>query len=499
MHPSSSSTMNFMGRLAEKKRRYHPIAGTVLHQLANYPSLHHYMTDLAGKHRTYRLLSFLRSEVYTADPINVEYILKTNFPNYGRGWYHHTVLEDLLGDGIFTVDGDLWRQQRKLSSYEFTKMLKDFSCGIFGSNAAKLAGVISEAAASNQSMEIQGLFMKSMMDSVFKVVLGVELDSICGTNQEGTQFSNSFDEANELTFYRYVDLFWKAKRFLNVGSEAKLRNSIKVVDQYVNKVIQSKIEEIHKLQEVSVPMKKGDVLSRFLELRKTDPKYLKDIILSFIIAGKDTTALTLSWFLYMLCKHPPIQEKIAQEVKEATKARDASTLDELAASITEESLDKMQYLHAALTETLRLYPPVPVDGKLCLSDDTWPDAFSVRKGDIVAYQPYAMGRMAFLWGTDAEDFRPERWLDENGIFCPESPFKFTAFQAGPRVCLGKDFAYRQMKIFAAILLSSFIFKLSDENKAVNYKTMINLHIDGGLDVHASHRLGHGKLLGEMMV
>ena len=107
-------------------------------------------------------------------------------------------------------------------------------------------------------------------------------------------------------------------------------------------------------------MKKGDVLSRFLELRKTDPKYLKDIILSFIIAGKDTTALTLSWFLYMLCKHPPIQEKIAQEVKEATKARDASTLDELAASITEESLDKMQYLHAALTETLRLYPPVPV-------------------------------------------------------------------------------------------------------------------------------------------
>ena len=80
----------------------------------------------------------------------------------------------------------------------------------------------------------------------------------------------------------------------------------------------------------------------------------------FIIAGKDTTALTLSWFLYMLYKHPPIQEKIAQEVKEATKARDASTLDDLAASITEESLDKMQYLHAALTETLRLYPPVPV-------------------------------------------------------------------------------------------------------------------------------------------
>ena len=98
----------------------------------------------------------------------------------------------------------------------------------------------------------QDLFMKSMLDSVFKVVLGVELDTICGSNKEGTQFSDSFVEASELTFYRYVDPFWKAKRFLNVGSEAKLRNSLKVVDQYVKKVIQSKIEEIHKLQESSV-------------------------------------------------------------------------------------------------------------------------------------------------------------------------------------------------------------------------------------------------------
>jgi cytochrome P450 len=68
------------------------------------------------------------------------------------------------------------------------------------------------------------------------------------------------------------------------------------------------------------------------------------------------------------------------------------------------------------------------DAKICFSDDTLPDGYSVRKGDMVSYQPYAMGRMKFIWGDDAEEFRPERWLDENGIFQPESPFKFTAFQ-----------------------------------------------------------------------
>ena len=108
-------------------------------------------------------------------------------------------------------------------------------------------------------------------------------------------------------------------------------------------------------------MKKGDILLRFIELKETDPKYLRDIVLNFIIAGKDTTATTLSWFFYLICKHPHVQEKIALEVREATKVSDGSTnIDELSKAITEEALEKMQFLHAALTETLRLYPAVPV-------------------------------------------------------------------------------------------------------------------------------------------
>ena len=104
---------------------------------------------------------------------------------------------------------------------------------------------------------------------------------------------------------------------------------------------------------------KGDILSRFLETNETDPKYLKDIILSFIIAGKDTTASTLSWFFYMMCKHPHLQEKILEQVRRAAELDEHSSIDDIAASITEAALDKMQFLHAALTETLRLYPAVP--------------------------------------------------------------------------------------------------------------------------------------------
>lgn len=112
-------------------------------------------------------------------------------------------------------------------------------------------------------------------------------------------------------------------------------------------------------------MKKEDILSRFLIERETDPenisnKYLRDIILNFMVAGRDTTAGTLSWFLYMLCEHPDVQEKVASEVREATNSPKKIRIREFAAILTEEALQKMPYLHAALTETLRLYPAVPL-------------------------------------------------------------------------------------------------------------------------------------------
>ncbi|KAL3645254.1 hypothetical protein CASFOL_010434 [Castilleja foliolosa] len=468
----------------KEKKKYYPVGGTIFHLMFNFNKLYDYLTHLTLKNTTFRILYLDNVEIYTSDPANVEYFLKTNFANYGKGSFHHDILEGLLGDGIFTVDGEKWRQQRKMSSYEFsTRNLRDFSSGVFKANAANLARIISSSVKSNQTIEIQDLFMKSALDTVFKVALGVDLDSMSGKT-EGSQFSKAFDQASEMTCYRYVDISWPIKKFLNVGSEATLKKCIKVIDAFVYKVIENKMELMNKPDQAN----KSDILSRFIQMDQKDPKYLKDIILSFIIAGKDSTGSGLSWFFYLMCKHPHIQEKVVKEVREAAKLEESSSIDEIATSITEEALDKMQLLHAALSETLRLYPSIPADGKTCFSDDTFPDGFSVKKGNIVSYVPYSMGRMKSLWGDDAEEFKPERWLDENGAFRNESPFKFTAFQAGPRICLGREFAYRQMKVFSAVLLSAFSFKLADEKKPVNYRTMLTLQIDGGLHLRASSRI-----------
>ncbi|KAD5961282.1 hypothetical protein E3N88_12755 [Mikania micrantha] len=468
-----------------------PVVGPITSQLVHFRTLYDHMTSLARKYPTFRFVTPSHSEVYTADPVNVEYILKTNFANYTKGEYNIGIMKDLFGNGIFTVDGAKWRHQRKLASFEFsTKVLRDFSSVIFKSNTVKLVKKISLLAAAGNPMNLQDLLMKSTLDSIFKVGFGFDLDTLSGSDEASNRFMKAFDDSNGLVYWRFVDLSWRVKRVLNIGSEAALKENIRIIDDFVYELIKNKREQMK--NENLYVRDKEDILSRFLIESENNPEnmndeYLRDISLSFVIAGKDTSANTLTWFFYLLCKHPLIQEKIAEEVISATDADNHTSVDDFAQMLTDCALEKMHYLHASLSETLRLYPAVPLDGKSAEQDDVLPDGFKIKKGDGVGYMAYPMGRMTYIWGEDAEDFRPERWLN-NGVFQPESPFKFTAFQAGPRICLGKEFAYRQMKILAAFLVYFFKFKLVDENKEAKYRTMFTLHIDNGLHLYAFPRL-----------
>jgi len=88
--------------------------------------------------------------------------------------------------------------------------------------------------------------MKASLDSIFRVAFGVELDSMCGSNEEGKKFSDAFDDASALTVRRYVDILWKIKRSLNIGLESKLKENIRTVDVFIHKMIQRKTEEMSK-------------------------------------------------------------------------------------------------------------------------------------------------------------------------------------------------------------------------------------------------------------
>jgi cytochrome P450 len=139
-----------------KNPNYPPVHGTVFHMLLYFNRLYDYQTETAKNQRTFRLLTPQSSEIYTTDVRNIEHILKTNFDKYSKGEHNQDIMRDLFGQGIFVVDGDRWRQQRKLASFEFsTRVLRDFSCSVFRRNAAKLVTAISELSDAGLPFDMQ--------------------------------------------------------------------------------------------------------------------------------------------------------------------------------------------------------------------------------------------------------------------------------------------------------------------------------------------------------
>ena len=241
---------------AGTNRKYPPVAGTILHQLLNYDRLMEYHTEHSRRHRTFRVLTPTCNDVYTVDPANVEYVLKANFANYGKGAMMHDVMEDLLGDGIFNVDGAKWRHQRKVASHEFsTRVLRDYSSAVFRDTAAELAAVVATAAGEGK-VDVHDQLMRSTLESIFQVGFGVSLGAVFGTSsEEGAAFARAFDDASEQVLYRFIDPLWKAKRLLNVLSEADMKRSVRTINDFVYAVIDRKIEQMGRDQQEFVSSK----------------------------------------------------------------------------------------------------------------------------------------------------------------------------------------------------------------------------------------------------
>lgn len=219
-----------------------------------------------------------------------------------------------------------------------------------------------------------------------------------------------------------------------------------------------------------------DLVSLFIDEGKrenwTEPSYedLKDITLNFVVAGRDTTAQTLTWVLYMLDRNPKVYKKVMKEVL----ANRGLTWFERA--------EKMPYTHAVISETLRLFPIVVAAVKTAVNDDVLPNGFEIPAGTVLVAVPWCMGRSTKIWGNDARVFKPERWLTDK---IPHD-YEFLSFNAGKRRCLGKKFAYLEIKIVLTKFLDRFTFELDDSRFNVAQAKM-TLPIREGLHCYLSRR------------
>ncbi|XWS60280.1 hypothetical protein CRYUN_Cryun07bG0022900 [Craigia yunnanensis] len=423
-----------------------------------------------------------RRTVVTANPANVEHMLKTNFNNFPKGKPFTEILGDLLGCGIFNVDGELWSTQRKLASHEFsTKFLREFVVKTLQEEVEnRLIPLLEDAMEPEKVLDLQDVLRRFAFDTICKVSLGH--DPCClDLSKPVPPLVKAFDRASEISAMRGMApmfVVWKIKRALNIGSEKKLKEAIELVHGCVLEIIQNK----KRVLEAETKCIDGeDLLSRLLSAGH-DEEVVRDMVISFIMAGRDTTSSAMTWLFWLLSKHQNAEKMMVKEVE--------SMLGNGEKGLDFEVLKEMNCVKACICESMRLYPPVAWDSKHALNDDVLPDGTFVRKGDRVTYFPYGMGRMEALWGKDRLEFKPDRWFQEPdadyGLLKSVSPFKFPVFQAGPRVCLGKEMAFIQMKYVVASIVKRFEIRPVSGDQPV-FVPLLTAHMVGGLKVLVKRR------------
>ncbi|KAE8697041.1 Cytochrome P450 94C1 [Hibiscus syriacus] len=368
----------------------------------DFDNLCDWYTHLLKKSPTGSIHIHVLGNIVTADPENVEHILRTRFENYPKGKPFSALLGDLLGKGIFNVDGDSWKFQRKTASLELGSVsIRMHAFDIVESEIrTRLIPLLSSFSGEQRVLDLQDVFRRFSFDNICKFCLGFDPGCL-ELSLPVSEFAEAFDTASKLSAQRGLapsSLIWKAKRVLNLGSEKELKQAIKMVDEFA----QCMIKQRHGMGFSD----KHDLLSRFMGTIDDD-KYLRDIVVSFLLAGRDTVASGLTSFFWLLSRHPKVESTIRDELERVLSTSSSSTDDDRQ-SVTFDQMRQMHYLHAALCESLRLFPPVQLDSKFAQNDDVLPDYTFVRKGTRVTYHPYAMGRMERVWGSDCLEFIPER-------------------------------------------------------------------------------------------
>nr|QNS29981.1 cytochrome P450 [Nothapodytes nimmoniana] len=489
--PKTNRSSSSSNKLTTKLPTSYPLLGSFLTIVKNRDRSVQWTSDLVRSTPTSTFIlhrAFGQRSVITANPANVQHILKTHFHIYQKGDIFRTTLKDLLGDGIFNTDGDNWKFQRQVSSHEFnTKSLRKFIETVVDAELSnRLIPILATAAASKTVLDFQDILQRFAFDNICKIAFGYDPAYLLPSLPD-TEFAVAFEEAVRLSSQRFISvapLVWKIKRVLNIGSEKKLAEAISHIREFAEQIIKEKKQELsEKLSLDSV-----DLLSRFLSSGQFDDDLVTDIVISFLLAGRDTTSAALTWFFWLLSGNRDVETDILEEIREMSEG-----------TVYDEVKD-MVYTHASLCESMRLYPPVPIDGKQAESDDVLPDGTALKKGMRVSYHPYAMGRLEKLWGKDWAQFRPGRWLEKNPAgaaagkwsFVARDSYTYPVFQAGPRICLGKEMAFLQMKRVVAGVLRRFrVIPAVDDGVEPVFVAYLTSKMKGGFPVRIEERAGRG--------
>ncbi|SEL93190.1 Cytochrome P450 [Roseovarius azorensis] len=365
------------------------------------------------------------------DPGAIRRMLLENLDNYPKSIVTKNLLRPAIGDSLFVAEGAHWRWQRRTAAPVFSHR-----------NVMNLGPVMSAAAerscarvayAGPRAVDMAADMVRTTFDVIADVTFSG--DGMFDADAVHRGIDAYISEAGKISLFDilgFPDWVPRPGRLMSGGAVNEMK-----------RVADAAVEARRARGPEGVP----DLLDLLLEgedpetRRRMNTAELRDNLLTFIVAGHETTALTLGWSLYLCAFDQNVQDRARAEAQAVLQGRAA----------TGEDVARLPFVRQIIDEALRLYPPAGMISRTAQKADTLCGR-EIRPGDTVIIPIYALHRNHVLW-DDPDAFRPERFADRKSI----ERYAYLPFGDGPRICIGASFALQEAVIILATLLSRFRF------------------------------------------
>ncbi|KAM4873327.1 cytochrome P450 4X1 [Thomomys bottae] len=379
------------------------------------------------------------------DPDYAKTLLNRTDP---KSQYLHKFTAPCFGKGLLNLDGPTWFQHRHLLTPGFhCDTLKKYVDAMAHSVNTMLDKWEKIYSTHETTVEVSEPINLMALDIIMKCAFSQETN--CQINSTHDSYIKATLELGKIIFYRLYN-FWHHYDLIFKFSPKSyhFQELSEVLHQYTEKVIQDRTNFHRTGIKENNTQKDQDILDIILSAKAENEDSFREADLSsevatFMLAGYDASAASLSWLLYCLAMHPEHQEKCREEVR--------SILGD-GSSITWDQLEELSYTTMCIKEMFRLLPPIPSIFRELSKPLTFPDGRSLPAGMTVVLSIWGLHHNPAIWKSP-KVFDPLRFTKENSD--QRHPYAFLPFSAGPRSCIGQQFAMVELKVAIALTLLRF--------------------------------------------
>lgn len=382
----------------------------------------------------YRLSFGPQTIVILNGPNHAQHVFRDNVRNYRKGGKFWDTLRQVIGNGLAVSEGDYWLRQRRMMQPQFHRQ-----------RLSALTDLMAEAAAEGlQAWQAFGSSPFDLAHAYASITLKIIARTMFGSGLTQDEIDRVARAVIVISGYIMQGaLTNNLPKWLPLPGARAFERANQVVDEVLRGVIdRSRPAERESRYE-------DNLISMLLNMVDEEtgecmtPQQIRDEAITIFLAGYETTASTLTWTTHLLMQHPAIQAKVKAEIDAVLSGQ----------TPTFESVARLPYTRMALQESMRLYPPVWWLPRTAVEDDII-DGYRIPAGTNVVIPIYVIHRHPNFWDRP-EEFNPERFAPTQSA--DRHPFAWIPFGAGPRVCLGRDFALIEAPLVLAMTLQRCAF------------------------------------------